>query len=1622
MSTNWSGPFLHVFTPSNLATRKTVADYGRTVDEISLLSTEGKFEGGGFGSGSAVSTIMNRDNHPLVKKGDIALTFCRHPLFLDGGDAVCAIFIIEDEDYQENADGSGTLTWTGAGISKELQRKVLRLAYISEVYSGETTAWTTDYIFLDAAHQEAEDFYNGGVVEIDGYVATITKYSSGESRIYVEDWQPSEPTAGATTTYDIFFGNSQNDIEQAIAYSQTGWSSGQSKSPLGSFHEVGGRKCIDLLSDIATQAGWQWTTSITDLPQRMLYWIKTNEAALSTSFNLRSVKDVGLALFKNDINYAPIIDCNKHLSIKSGVTRVLASGGDGLSFVGVDVGDLVIPTGFTLYPNESMLVYDSGEAGMSFHQIVENSESFDYIKAQTDTPEAILAAQQRLVNACADYLLSRTVLNDDYTAKTVALRDAHIGQSLNLKYEREIGGEVLWYVNKDLWIRSFTCSADASDGVRYVTYDLGEFWYKGELSGNTALADRLKRMGGSGGNVVITGGNGGAAPGVTDHGALTGLADDDHLQYMPVSASRAFTGDVNIFAGGRFDGVDLSAHVADPDAHHDEATAGSHILLSGQQISVNTTSDAETHPNTIIAGDSGGMVQLGGLGIGSGPSYHELVIDGSLVFVGGSHSIEVDSGDLEIVLEGDLFLRPGYETVWIANELRFEAAGSIETEEGGLTLQPAENIYLYPDSFIVAINNQLHFESVGNITTGTGHLSVQPEDSLILIPVGEVIRIGSEGWNYPLLKSDQFVSGFMGAGWGISYGGHMDMRSAYFEELVVTTFTMEQARVKTGQDFITPSGSFLTKDFTITAVGVGSNIFVEDANGLEGVPIFGQYDYCLLLPLDRSGGGLVKAKVWGQVTNYLDQGDGSQRWTFTARDIGAAPVGLVVREGNVVVDFGQSGDGWINLNAIDQMGSPYIGLGRWSSNPYTPTNIKNPIRLGDLGGITGDRGIMGLFVGNPAGMHFVSSEFKLESHGMSFSLYNGGRDNTGYIRLNAIEVTVDYGAGSTTIRPNNDVNLGNDEQGKPWTDNLLLSTGTVAYSLIDDDPDSGGGSDYIRNKLYSEGQEHHSVATFDLTNMTSSFSSTEMIQIKAHVTVVVDPDTEMRLVAEIQDNTGPDYAPHSREVTIATQETSSGLITVYVKPLEIMSEGDWDGSRIRLHWYIIPQNVDSETIRLDPDVPSIAVGNPLPLGLDEGGDGFIVFNDIDDVFKMRLGGTTISGGGAMVWDGVETYFRNGNGEKVITLDSGSGGSYFSGRMSIGDDGEIRAGLTTLDDAGLALAVGYDIPIDGGPAPSDGTTIVWGTHEIPTGLISAFASINSSGLNLFGVTLVDDENAFVAIEALSGELSGQRSAKIELVGANVWEPEYSAIDFEINGTGVLDLREDSAVFSQDVTCRSGLSVGASGPVAADYGQLVLNQAGNSGVIFDCRSTGVDTSLAQGMDNANSYFQVNKAGGSDGGAYLRGISDINHGIWLVGSANQPSSTDRAPVILLGKVDNTTIPLTSNVVVVRNNTSIIQVTKGDGDLYTLGTLYQNFDHLASDNEMVRAVSLLSPTAIRTKFDDFVRYNRDDLEEQRLIQTMPDGNTMINTTGMMRLHSGALWELYQRIEELEERLGNIH
>lgn len=74
---------------------------------------------------------------------------------------------------------------------------------------------------------------------------------------------------------------------------------------------------------------------------------------------------------------------------------------------------------------------------------------------------------------------------------------------------------------------------------------------------------------------------------ITDHGALSGLADDDHTQYTRADGTRAFTGSqsfggFNITNVGTVDGVDVSAHAA-------RHITGGADEIDGDQIDIDFT-------------------------------------------------------------------------------------------------------------------------------------------------------------------------------------------------------------------------------------------------------------------------------------------------------------------------------------------------------------------------------------------------------------------------------------------------------------------------------------------------------------------------------------------------------------------------------------------------------------------------------------------------------------------------------------------------------------------------------------------------------------------------------------------------------------------------------------------------------------------------------------------------------------------------------------------------------------------------------------------------------------------------------------------------------------------------
>lgn len=139
-----------------------------------------------------------------------------------------------------------------------------------------------------------------------------------------------------------------------------------------------------------------------------------------------------------------------------------------------------------------------------------------------------------------------------------------------------------------------------------------------------------------------------------------------------------------------------------------------------------------------------------------------------------------------------------------------------------------------------------------------------------------------------------------------------------------------------------------TIDGTITVTK--KLITVEDLEGFPDTQVFANNDWLRLRVIDRSGGGLIVSDVWGTVSGYTDNADGTQTWDFALQS-GASLENKPVYAGSIVLDYGQSGDGWHEITTLDP-DSPYSQIVTWTTDPTNPANYTLRSRLGNLDGVT----------------------------------------------------------------------------------------------------------------------------------------------------------------------------------------------------------------------------------------------------------------------------------------------------------------------------------------------------------------------------------------------------------------------------------------------------------------------------------------------------------------------------------------------------------------------------------------------------------------------------------------------------------------------------------------------
>ena len=1102
--------------------------------------------------------------------------------------------------------------------------------------------------------------------------------------VTMKDGAPDGAAVGKAIKATNYSQPTTSDVTKIMSY-MAGWTTefegAVTGTEAGTRHAPRGDSVYDLLVATAKATGEFFrlkSAGQAAAPLRTVQWRRTFDYA-GQGANLRLVQPTQATIDTEaaNVNRGIITGDVEREGVFQPVTRVVPLAGDKRITLklcseesrlqAMVEGLTLVDTGLGLY-TPPYLYNAAAELAMG---MIARTVTFSQVRVETDNAAEWTSAADQLVRLAIAYLYEhgtgvryRYTVPDIVTAIPVAP-----GQRVEMVYTSPDGR---WSVNRTganalyvLEVRAAFSPPDEdangnlNDRGKLVTLVMAEDpWDIPDVATATAAAiaeaGRIARIasgeGMMGATSIIMGGGGGG--GTDDHGELTGLADDDHPQYLRADGTRALTANWAVNSNVTIDGVDISAHAANPAAHHAPVTAtNSSIALSGQAVSVALSTPATLAVTTglgVLLNATGGIDVNAGLqvklpansgiardatGLYLSPSTLTAATTNAVAAAGHTHAVTATDNAkttpaqlLKTTAAGNLTL-----AVLTADRL----IAPILESTGAITLDPATSL-IYADG-------NLSFVGARQIVTDSGALTLAPAQTLIFTPADGVAQMGT---NTTLRTAHAAVGVFPQTGWQVNYNGNGYFTSLLADELHVQSFIADIMRVKVGGEYIPESMALISRNFTIPGVGATGQLYVEDVPGWGAIPVFADGDWVLVRVVNRDNGGLIVANAWGQVTGYADQGNGEQRWTFTTR-IATSAVGQTARRGDLALDYGKSGSAWWYVTVLDRAG-PHAGFGRWTGNNPTE-GVQYPIRLGQLEGVTGVTEL-GLQVGLSTGARMKFSDYGGEIHGSRLSLYAG---DSAQLRVAAATVLL-----YTTVSANQALVPNADHSSL----RVVSSLGTY-YQAIDEAIGSPNYTDYIANGPNSNGFVY-----VGLTNPT--FSNIHSIVLSYAVRGELFVNDTARLYGQVFK--ADETTPLTGEVLVSTQTANGNATgTVTLPHDDAATQTDWANARLRLRWeYQI--NANEEAIRLDPSIPSLAVGNPLPTAADGGGDGLWVGLN-SGVYKLRLGKAN---GVGLHWTGTAVELRNSNNQPTITLDA-SGNSRFDGAMTIGANGGIWQGTGTF---------------------------------------------------------------------------------------------------------------------------------------------------------------------------------------------------------------------------------------------------------------------------------------------------------------------------------------------------------
>lgn len=239
--------------------------------------------------------------------------------------------------------------------------------------------------------------------------------------------------------------------------------------------------------------------------------------------------------------------------------------------------------------------------------------------------------------------------------------------------------------------------------------------------------ERVSGIGGAGGSSGSVGVGGAPSPhglgGVHHTGTISNAQGP---QFLLADGTRTLTGNLAVSGGITIDGVDLSAHAADPNAHHNAATAGNAaISLTGQAISLVVASsgglqvsgagvhiDLDSTPGLVLG--SGGIKVLldptaSGLQLTSGLALADSIAGAGLgiaskvltVNVGDGMEIAADAVAVDLATNSGLTFSSGDLAMGTPTAVAVNSTNSVTTTTHTHAVTASSNVGTTPAEYIL---------------------------------------------------------------------------------------------------------------------------------------------------------------------------------------------------------------------------------------------------------------------------------------------------------------------------------------------------------------------------------------------------------------------------------------------------------------------------------------------------------------------------------------------------------------------------------------------------------------------------------------------------------------------------------------------------------------------------------------------------------------------------------------------------------------------------------------------------------------------------------------------------------------------------------------------------------